>query len=168
MVNALRSGGFNLQMSETNTILSFVLNMFNRFINSNEEIRLDQGFQVYFKIFSYNHVNWQKSRRKQNRTLGCEQGNKTMRIAGCVEIPNGFPGRELVFKNKCLLTSTVVCSYANLYFQNNKVNESFERLIPLWTKRSSKRKKIEAGRFLESEIEKLTDNLAINNVRGRE
>ena len=131
MVNALRSGGFNLQMSETNTILSFVLNMFNRFINSNEEIRLDQGFQVYFKIFSYNHVNWQKSRRKQNRTLGCEQGNKAMRIAGCVEIPNGFPGRELVFKNKCLLTSTVVCSYANLYFQNNKVNESFERLIPL-------------------------------------
>jgi hypothetical protein len=164
MINALRSGGFNLQMSETNTILSFVLNMFNRFINSNEELRLDQGFQVFFKIFSYNHVNWPKTRRNKNqRTLGCLQGNKTMKIAGCVEIPNGFPGKEFAFENKCLLTATVVCSYANLYFQNNKNNESFQKLIPLWTKRSSKQKKIEAGRFLESEIEKLIENLDIQN-----
>ena len=117
MINALRSGGFNLQMSETNTILSFVLNMFNRFINSNEELRLDQGFQVFFKIFSYNHVNWPKTRRNKNqRTLGCLQGNKTMKIAGCVEIPNGFPGKEFAFENKCLLTATVVCSYANFVF----------------------------------------------------
>lgn len=97
MQNALRSGGFNLQMSETSSILSFVMNMFNRFINSNEELKLDQGFQVFFKIFSYNHLNWPKSRRKpMQRTLGCQEETQKMKISGCIDIPSGFPGQELL------------------------------------------------------------------------
>ena len=77
MTNALRSGGFNLQMNEAGSILSFVMNMLNRFINSNEEVKLDQGFQVFFKIFSYNHMNWSKSRRnKTARTLGCKNQDR--------------------------------------------------------------------------------------------
>ena len=164
MLNALRSGGFNLQISQTTDVLSFVMNMFNRFINSNEELRLDQGFQVYFKIFSYNHVNWPKTRKNQNqRTLGCHEANQNIKIAGCVQIPNGFPGKECAFENKCLLTSTIVCSYANKYFQNNKADESFEKLMPLWTNRASKKKKIEAGKFLETEIQKIIDNLELQN-----
>ena len=60
MVNALRSSGFTLQLSDTNSILKFVMVMLNRFLASNEELRLDQGFRVYFKIFSYNHTKWPK------------------------------------------------------------------------------------------------------------
>ena len=164
MVNALRSGGFNLQMSETDSILSFVMSMFNRFINSNEELRLDQGFQVFFKIFSYDHTNWPKSRRNHTqRTLGCKEDSKTTKIAGCVEIPGGFPGKESAFQSKCLLSATIVASYANSYFQNNKNNESYQKLIPLWTNRTSKKKKIEAGKFLQLEIEKLTETLQLQN-----
>ena len=156
MLNALRSGGFNLQISQTTDILSFVMNMFNRFINSNEELRLDQGFQVYFKIFSYNHVNWPKTRRNQNqRTLGCQEANQNTKIAGCVQIPNGFPGKECAFEKKCLLTSTIVCSYANKYFQNNKSDESFEKLMPLWTNRASKKKKLKQAIFWKLKSRKL-------------
>jgi hypothetical protein len=164
MQNALRSGGFNLQMSQTSSILSFVMNMFNRFINSNEEVKLDQGFQVYFKIFSYNHLNWPKSRRKQNpRTLGCQQETEILKIAGCVNIPSGFPGQEIFFKNKCLLTSTIVCFYANQYFLNNKNDESFEKLKPLWTKGSPRYKKLQAGNFLQLEILKLVETLQLKH-----
>lgn len=164
MLNALRSGGFNLQMSETSSILSFVMNIFNRFINSNEELKLDQGFQVFFKVFSYNHLHWPKSRRNQNqnqRTLGCQQDNSEVKIAGCVTIASGFPGDDLAFQNKCLLSATIVCFFANLFFANNKCNENFETLIPLWTKQSSKKKKIIAGKFLQTEIFKLIDKLQL-------
>ena len=163
MQNALRSGGFNLQMSETSSILSFVMNMFNRFINSNEELKLDQGFQVFFKIFSYNHLNWPKSRRKpMQRTLGCQEETQKMKISGCIDIPSGFPGQELLFKTSCLLTATIVCFYANQYFNNNKKDKSFEKFIPLWTKRSGKQKKIQAGQFLQSEVQKVIENLHLH------
>ena len=162
MQNALRSGGFNLQMSETSSILSFVMNMFNRFINSNEEVKLDQGFQVYFKIFSYNHLNWAKSRRNPNsRTLGCQQDPSTLKIAGTVNLPNGFPGQEFIFKNKCLLTSTIVSFHANNYFQNDKNDESFEKLKPLWIKFAPRYKKLLAGQFLQLEIKKLVQTLQL-------
>ena len=164
MQNALRSGGFNLQLSQTSSILSFVMDMFNRFINSNEEVKLNQGFQVFFKIFSYNHLNWPKSRRKQTeRTLGCKQDTTKVKIAGCIEIPTGFPGQDFAFQNKCLLTATIICSYANKYFQNNKSDESFEKLKHLWTKRASRRKTIEAGKFLQLEIEKVIQSLQLPN-----
>ena len=162
MQNALRSGGFNLQMSETSSILSFVMNMFNRFINSNEEVKLDQGFQVYFKIFSYNHLNWAKSRRNPNsRTLGCQQDPSTSKIAGTVNLPDGFPGQEFIFKNKCLLTSTIVSFHANNYFQNDKNDESFEKLKPLWIKFAPRYKKLLAGQFLQLEIKKLVQTLQL-------
>ena len=164
MTNALRSGGFNLQMNEAGSILSFVMNMLNRFINSNEEVKLDQGFQVFFKIFSYNHMNWSKSRRnKTARTLGCKNQDTEVKIAGCVDIPTGFPGQANVFQNKCLLTATIICSYANKYFQNSKSDASFEKLKHLWTKRSPRYKKIQAGQFLQLEVEKVIETLQLTD-----
>jgi hypothetical protein len=162
MTNALRSGGFTLHLEDTSTILSFVMNMFNRFINSNEELRLDQGFAVYFKVFSYDHTLWPKSRRKNKaqRTLGCKQTDSEHKIAGCLEIA-GFPGEENAFKNQCLLISVIICHFVNEFYQTK--DTTFETLKALWskTKRSSKKKKIEAGQILQREMQHVITSLTL-------
>jgi hypothetical protein len=161
MVNALRSTGYTLQLSDTATILKFVMGMLNNFLSSNEELRLDQGFRVYFKIFSYDHTKWPKRRigRGVKRSLGCKQNKVNLNIAGVIEIENGFLGDEAAFENQCLLSSVLICHFANKWYQGLKNDSIFEKLTHLWIKRTSQKKKKEAGEILKQEIEKLILNL---------
>jgi len=161
MVNALRSSGFTLQLSDTDSILKFVMVMLNRFLASNEELRLDQGFRVYFKIFSYNHTKWPKRRSGSGikRSLGCKRSEAPLNIAGVIEIKPGFLGDEAAFENKCLLWSTLICHFANEAFQSSKEGSIFEKLTHLWTKRSTQKNKKDAGKLLKQEIEKLISQL---------
>jgi hypothetical protein len=69
MINALNSGAFQLQTEEMKGMVNYVMNMFNRFINSNETMRLDKSFSVYFKVLSMDHVNYPHHRRKA--IVGC-------------------------------------------------------------------------------------------------
>ena len=157
MVNALRSSGFTLQLSDTESILKFVMVMLNRFLASNEELRLDQGFRVYFKIFSYDHTKWPKRRfgAGVKRSLGCKQNNVDLKIAGVFEIEIGFPGDEAAFENHCLLLSVLICHFANKFYLGSKTDSVFGKLMALWMKKASQKKKREAREVLKQEIQKL-------------
>jgi hypothetical protein len=123
MVNALNSGAFSLQNDSTKKILSFALNLFNSFVNSQAEVRLNEGFQVYFKVLSYAHFQDPSNRRKTyTRTLGCKTDD--FKMSGCVEIPDGFPENRAAFVNKCLLTSVILGFYCNEYYKTKYLVEN--------------------------------------------
>ena len=169
MTNALNSGSFSLQGEDTETILHFVLNLFNRFVNSNQEVKLNQGFQCYFKVLSYNHYNWAANRRRKNsiRTLGCKTDD--FNINGCVEIPLSFQGH---------LTSVILAYYCNEYYRTKHLVEEAKAKniitsttidqthLKLWNfyrpnKKVSSKKKTEAGLLL---LEKVKDIQACLNL----
>ena len=65
LVNPIRSSVYSLQSNDTKSMVDHLMSDFNRFINSNETLRLDESsFEVYFKVLSNAHVNYTKHRRK--------------------------------------------------------------------------------------------------------
>jgi hypothetical protein len=179
MVNALNSGAFSLQNDSTKKILSFALNLFNSFVNSQAEVRLNEGFQVYFKVLSYAHFQDPSNRRKTyTRTLGCKTDD--FKMSGCVEIPDGFPENRAAFVNKCLLTSVILGFYCNEYYKtkylvenpsknkktcNVSINRTHLNFEPLY----SKRKKItdvqrnRAGFLLLKHLNKVIIDLKLDS-----
>ena len=81
--NEIRSGAFELQAHEMETMVNYAMNMFNRFVNSHETMRLDKSFEVYFKILSTEHVNYPKNRRRRRIVIGCRQYNIKKSPAVC-------------------------------------------------------------------------------------
>jgi hypothetical protein len=167
MVNALNSGSFNLQGTPTNQIVSQFMGMVNHFINSNAELNLSQNFQIYCKILSYSHFLWPKNRRKQTKTLGCKTGDEKLNISGIAEIDRGFPGNESIFENKCLLTSVLLCFYANEFFRTKKDDNTHLLLQPLYKKsvikktKVSMKMKIAAGELLLEKVNNLISILKL-------
>ncbi len=174
MINALNSGAFSLQGDSTKKILSFALNLFNSFVNSQAEVRLNEGFQVYFKVLSYAHYQDPNHRRKTQpaRTLGCK--TDSFQMSGCVEVPDGFPGNETAFVNKCLLTSIILSYYCNEYFRTKLIVEEFEKkkkvchisidethlaFKPLYTKNQKKIQVKRAGSVLLNKVNKVIRDL---------
>jgi len=161
MDSSLNSGAYNLQQEEPKNILHFIMNMFNRYVNSNENIELNSGFQIFYKVLSYNHVMWPKHRRKTGpfRNLGCQSSRNSIKISGCVDISAGFPGNELAFLNRCVLTSILLSFFANEHYRNPSQENIHFQLQPLYQNHSSIKKKIAAGKLLLEIISTLTEEL---------
>ena len=70
MVNSLYSGAFSQQSNSTDKILSFALDLFNSLVNLQAEVRLNEEFQVYFKVLSYAQVQ-DPNNSKINLLLPC-------------------------------------------------------------------------------------------------
>lgn len=134
MNNALRSGAFILETTDADTILHFMMNMLNRFLQSDSQLRLDQGFTVWFKTFSYNHINWVDSRRKTGplRLLGALL-NMEITIYGC---PRFVETVEKEFFNYCVLTSVIIGSLLNKSQRNEDSSHkaNFNIISSLWSK----------------------------------
>lgn len=50
MQNPLRSSCYVLQSNETKQMVSNLMSDFNRYVNSNDTIMLENSFQVFFKV----------------------------------------------------------------------------------------------------------------------
>lgn len=180
MTSALNSGAFSLQEESSKTILSYALNLFNRFVNSNADVKLNQGFKVYFKVLSYNHYLWPKTRVKPVRpkkTFGCKSDD--FRIKGCVDIPLGFDNQPEVFLNKCLLTSVILAFYCNEFYRTKQIvdlakknrqhsDETVDTTHSILTafynpgKRTSTRKQLKGGQLLLEKVEQLQGELNLS------
>lgn len=145
MVSALNSGAFELQTNSVQEMLDNVFNMFNRFINSNLEVKLDDTFSVYFKVLSMPHVNYPKHRRRFRANVG-NRKNAAIK-QGTVEICTEYSNDPNFFLNKCLLISIALGYLRNEGEMSNAKQEIFINLFsifktkPLFCKESVFRKK---------------------------
>jgi len=109
MIAPIRSEGIDIQNSSSPSIVRHIMNIFYRFCNSNDTLRLNDGFRIYFKTFCHSHVQSKTSRRKTflRTTLGIKEtsnqsGSDLIRIKGCIYFN---PIVETKFKGFCLLMS---------------------------------------------------------------
>ena len=77
MATAMNSPAFELQSTTTDEITHHLMTMFNRFVNSNKEIRLDsESFTIHFDVLSMDHVNstfHRRGKQKKKKTYGCRK-----------------------------------------------------------------------------------------------
>jgi len=132
--------------------------MFNRFINSNAELRLNDGFSVFFQVFSMDHFNDPKTRRKTH--ILANLGNITvpdLKINGCCIL---LPFAVKEFKNSCLLTSCLIGHFFNeLIFKKSTI---FKKLIPLWKEEFPLSKQMHAVGLLKESLITLCSNTALD------
>jgi len=108
MISAVRSEGMDL-WEKPSQIISHVMNSFNMFANSQDSLKLNNGFQVFIKVLSHENVLKGSRRRKTplKMTLGCtkifEEAN--IRLNQVLLIEAKF---EKKFPNCCLLTSFIL------------------------------------------------------------
>lgn len=125
MISGVRSPAMDLK-SNAAAIIQHVMNSFNQFINSNENLHLDKSFQVYIKVLSHNNVMAGSGRRKApiRVKLGSSVNSKNdLKLAGCILLSEYM---ENHFKNDCLLVSFLLAYY------NLLEPKKFNYFKPLW------------------------------------
>lgn len=147
MTSPIRSQGMNLN-SPSEAIVKHILSTFYIFSNSEDTLRLDKGFNIYFKVLSHSNVILGSKRRKAylNSKLGC---NETYFITGCIQIKESVQAQ---FENLCLLVSALIL------FAKYKHYDLFQTLKPLWSPLQNDEK---ACSILKFELKSLAHNLQL-------
>ena len=104
MTSPITSGYFELQDRDINDMVEDILNLLNRFINSNAEVSLDDSFTTYFRVYSLGHTH-RIRRRHRMRLVGC---SGTMVFPGTLQVNVGFPKNPQAFSSACFLSSIVL------------------------------------------------------------
>jgi len=104
MKSPINSGYFDLQEPDISNLVESVLNLLNRFINSNAEVSLDDTFTIYFRVYSMGHVHHINSGRRMRIV-----GSKSKSIfPGTLQSKIGYPENPQAFSKSCFLTSIVL------------------------------------------------------------
>ena len=173
MSRSINSGSYVLQSITTASMVESVLNMFERFVNSDSTIDIfDNSFQCYFKVLSMDHVNYSKHRRKaipqtnySSSHVGCRTGRyyAVNSEEGLLDLPDSFPDNPIAFVNKCLFTSFFFGYYQSRKFDPNINDPTYDELLYLTDRKKSKRRlKNEAGVKLLNLIDKCAHKLNIS------
>ena len=114
--------------------------MLEQFLVSNQTLKLDNTFKVYLKVLSINHMKYKQNSKKRfhpkrtkefykrKKTFGSKQkANKKFNYYWAVDIPENYPQAPHlnIFKEKCLLTSTVLGLLQNDYFKSNRSDRRY-------------------------------------------
>jgi len=75
MQSSINSGAIELHRDSVEDIVNHTISMFSRFLQSNAELRLENSFQIYFKVLSLGHVQYPHHRRGPVTVLGCKQNS---------------------------------------------------------------------------------------------
>lgn len=130
--SAINSSAVELQSSNTQRMVDYIFSLFNRFINSNQTMRLDQSFTVYFKVLSMDHVNHGKHKRKRTLVVGASlEADEIIFNPGTSEVGSGYPKNPNAFVNKCLLTSIILGHFKNELEKEDSEDRTFELLLVL-------------------------------------
>ena len=166
MINGLNTGGFDIQESAFEMV-DRVLKMLEQFLVSNQTLKLDKTFKVYVKILSIEHIkdkNVKKQREHAKRTKKTYRKhygarNKTQNKYNyywAIDVPNSFPNASSnVFKNKCLLTTTILGLLQHKYFEGNREDKRFLHIQNINSQ--NREKQNHAGRILLNELNKLIE-----------
>ena len=150
LVNPIRSGTYHIQDNTLEGLVNNIMDSFNSFLQSNQQLRLDDSFEIYFKVLSSASINYSKHRRKTvplRRLVGGKQGVSTTFLAGgLLDLPTNFPNGKNSLENLCLLSSVI---YSYIKFADPS---KYEKVKKMCYSHSSKQAKNEAGLLLQNEI----------------
>ena len=174
MINGLNTGGFDIQDSGTQ-IIERVLKMLEQFLISNQTLKLDETFKVYLKVLSIPHIKFNQNNRKRVHRKRTKQFYKRQKTYGsrrkplkkfnffwALDVPTDFKTAALhlnVFKDKCLLTSTILSLLQHSYFESNRIDRRY--LYAQNINSTDISKQIHAGNIILSELNKLIVNLEL-------
>ena len=173
MINGLNTGGFDIQESGTE-IVERLLKMLEQFLVSNQTLKLDKTFKVYLKVLSIAHMKYQKNAKKRvnrkrtkefykrKKTYGSRQKPmKKFNYFWAVDVPDNYPKAPHlnVFKDKCLLTSTILGLLQNDYFKSNRTDRRY--LYAQNINSVNIRKQTYAGKIILTELTKLLKDLEL-------
>jgi hypothetical protein len=164
MINALNTGGFDLQ-DNINEMIERILKMLQQFLISNNSLRLNSSFKVYVKVMSIDHMKYKRGLKKKKnpkKKYGIRSINEeNINNYWSLNVPDGFDSKPNVFKNKCLLTSTILGHLQNVFYQSNRKDKRFVYVQNINSK--IKAKKIHGCKILLNELNKLLSSTNISN-----
>lgn len=148
LVTGLRSSPHVLKHNTVFDMVQNVMSTFHRYINSNQNVELNDTFEVYFKVLSGLHVNWPGHRRKAvplktvvgtGSKTDISKFDKTFQPGGLIDLYMLKPINDS-FPNMCLIVTLLY-----LYFRTVQIN-IFDQVSSI-TKPISKRSKrsVETG-----------------------
>ncbi len=161
MINALNTGGFDLQESVSDMI-DRILTMLQQFLISNNSLRLNNSFKVYVKVMSIDHMRFKQNRKKKmnpKKKFGNNSRKEEKYPYWLLNVPNGFGTKPNIFKNKCLITATILGHLQNIFYKSNRKDKRFIYAQNINSKFDAK--KTQAGKILLNEINALFDNTDI-------
>ena len=139
-----------------------LLTMLSQYLTSNQGVRLNDSFQIYFKVLSIDHLNYKKNIKKKKvpkRTFATHVGAKasvSMRYWALDPPSKLFHHKNKeglnLFEDKCLLLCTIFALLQHTYFEN-KTNKGYLMLLKLFCKDVYKKSK--AHQFLAEQLQEL-------------
>ena len=160
LVNPIRSGTYHIQDNDLLGLVNHIMASFNNFLRSATQLRLDDTFEIYFKVLGSASINYNKHRRKTvplRRLVGANHGKSDIHLkGGLLELPTHFPNGQNSLENMCLL-STVI--YAYLKFGDP---EKFKKVKKIAEKKSSAKQLNEGSKLLYEEIKRFCDATSVS------
>jgi hypothetical protein len=143
-----------------------LLKMLDQFLISNQSLKLDKTFKVYLKVLSIDHINFKKTvkgRMHQKRTRAFYRKHYGARVKPCknynyfwaLDVPDSYPSEpnKNIFKNKCLISATILGLLQHAYYKSNRTDTRFLHLQNINS--ICNKKKNHAGNLLRNEIDQL-------------
>ena len=116
----INSGNFSLR-SDTDLICYSICNSVLNFLQSYEEVRLDNSWQLYFRVLSVGHLRYRKYvKRNILQNVGYSADPDNRRTLYIFRAPIGFePHHPFCFKNKCFIISFLIGIVHKQRFKNS-------------------------------------------------
>jgi len=171
MINGLNTGGFDLQ-EEVNEMIERVLQMLQQFLISNNSLRLNDTFKVYVNVLSVDHMKFKKGQKKKknprkkfkrnsNYKIGANSEQNSKNAYWLLNVPDGYTLKPDVFKNKCLITATILAHLQNLFYKSNRKDRRFIYAQNINSKIEPK--KLHACKLLLNELNLVIANTSISS-----
>jgi hypothetical protein len=165
MINALNTGAFDLQEG-INDMVERILKMLQQFLISNNSLRLNNTFKVYVKILSIEHMRFNERRKKKpnpqkkyRKRYGISHQKEEHKTYWLLNVPNGYGSKPNIFKNKCLVTATILGHLQNAFYKSNRKDKRYVYVQNVNSKIETK--KLHACKLLANELNDLIQNTSL-------
>jgi hypothetical protein len=152
-------------------IIERLLEILQQFLISdkNVDLELNNSLKVYVNVLSIPHMEYKNRnprRKQQNKRKKNHYGvfrKKKNSFYWTLDVPNGYNGHPTIFKNKCLLTSTILGILQNAYYKSNRKDKRFVYVQNINSELPSK--KTHAGNILKRELLKVITDLSLKDEK---
>ena len=137
--------------------------MLEQFLISNQTLKLNETFKVYLKVLSIEHMKYKKNIKESKKSKKIRRKHFGARIHAtkkynyfwALDVPDSYPNEpsKNIFKDKCLLTSTILALLQNQFYKSNRTDKRFLHVQNINS--TSMTKQNHAGNILLKELKEL-------------